>query len=127
MTKVVYEYKDDSGMVHRVDDVKEVPQKYVKTMTAVGVEEQQQSAGTAAAPSSSAPPSKLPGNIAPEALLIPLALIVIWRTTNFMLRIILVLALLFWGVTHGYELFMNSKYTKTDAETSTNPKAGRLD
>ncbi|MBI4347314.1 MAG: hypothetical protein HY553_10695 [Elusimicrobia bacterium] len=123
MAKVVYEYTDDAGRIHRVEDIREVPQKYVKKMTAVGVED--------GAPPSAAPAQAQLNNPWPTAAMmgrthqIPPAVgaglclltVLLWRRVDsFFLKMALLVATAFWLFTQGFNQFMTSDLVKTDAE-----------
>ena len=119
MAKVIFEYRDETGRVHQVQDLKDVPRKYMKTMTAIGVDEAE---GTAAAVGQSPPASSggknLPATVEKANLLIPLTLLVVfWRFENFLVKCMAVVAAVLWFFLYGYDTFMNSDWSRTANDT----------
>lgn len=119
MAKVIFEYKDESGRVHQVSDLKEVPRKYMQTMTAIGVDETEgASAGTSAGASPSAKPAGFPsGPKDRTVILVPVVLLlIVWKMNNFLIRCLAAAAAGGWIFFHGYDTFMSSSWAKTDVE-----------
>ena len=111
MADVYFEYTDNDGRTHQVDDVMKVPKQYMRTMVAVGVEEGQTAEGVQAPP----PPAKsfaLGGggyvNIVPALLGI-----IFLRSKNFVTRCLMGAALLVWGLFVAWNWFSNSPLSQT--------------
>ena len=123
MAQVTFEYTDSSGHTHRVGSMKQVPKKYMKTMTAVGKLEEQQPAGgkSRTTTQQSVSRTEIQGIELPQALqglnwnfIIPVvAVILLMRFKNFMARCLIIVAAFTWAFYTFYTWFEGSNYARS--------------